>query len=239
MDLRYAGGFSGESFEDAHWWMKSRFCLLDRAMKNLPARARVLEIGCGTGVNLRYLQKRYAARLEALVGTDPLAEEKSVNGIAIWKDPPKDKPFDLILLMDVLEHVDDPLSLLRELRGLLRPGGWILITVPAFQWLWTSYDEMIHHKKRYSIADLKTALRQEHFDTREIFFLFSALFPLFVMQRLLVKCALASPRTFKPASSWVNALLFGITWVEIHSWMAHNRWFGSSLVAFSQRPVQS
>lgn len=238
MDLHYAGGCSGESFEDTHWWMRSRFYLLDRMMNKLPPKARVLEIGCGTGVNLRYLQKRYAPRLEALVGTDPLAEERSLDGIAIRKNPPEDQPFDLVLLMDVLEHADNPLALLRDIRRLLHPEGWLLVTVPAFQWLWTSYDELIQHKKRYNTAELKTALRQERYDTREIFFLFSTLFPFFVMQRLFVKYALANPRAFKPVSSWVNTLLFGITWVEIHSWMAYNRWFGSSIVALAQRPAQ-
>jgi len=236
MDIQYRAGDHDAHFEDTHWWVRSRFLLIDRAMNRLYCvkPLRVLEIGCGTGVNLRYLEQRYADKLSELTGTDPYAEPLTRGKITIQKEIPAGE-FDLVLAMDVLEHTDTPTELLAQMRDRLRPAGILLVTVPAFQWLWTSYDEVAHHKKRYSIANLQKEVLDSRLKIERLFFLFSALFPLFVLQRLWIRATAADPHIFKPVHPWINAFLYGITKTEIHTWMPYNRWFGSSIVAIARR----
>ena len=119
--------------KDTHWWIRSRFLLIDQALNRLFSAKplRILEIGCGTGVNLRYLERHHAAKLSDLIGTDPDAEPLVRGKITIQKEIPTGE-FDLVLAMDVLEHTDTPIELLAQIRECLRPGGLLLVTVPAF-----------------------------------------------------------------------------------------------------------
>src|SRR5258708_6797905 len=115
MDIRYAAPGGENSFEDTHWWIQSRFVLLDRLL-TLKHRGRplsLLDIGCGTGVNLRYLKTHYDSALAEIVGTDPYAVESVQGNVRVSRDIPEGKGFDLILAMDVLEHTDQPLELLK------------------------------------------------------------------------------------------------------------------------------
>jgi len=238
MDIQYHAGNHDARFEDTHWWIRSRFLLIDQALSRLRSAKplRVLEIGCGTGVNLRYLEQRYAATLSDLIGSDPYAEPLIRGKITIQKEIPAGE-FDLILAMDVLEHTDTPIELLAQIRERLAPGGLLLVTVPAFQWLWTSYDDVAHHKKRYSIANLRNELLGSRLKIERLFFLFSALFPLFVLQRLWIRATASDPHVFKPVHPWINALLYGITKTEMRTWMPYNRGFGSSIVAMAGREI--
>ncbi|MHC4983787.1 MAG: class I SAM-dependent methyltransferase [Planctomycetota bacterium] len=143
--------------EGAHWWFVARRRILREAIRRLvplPPGARLLEAGCGTGGNL------------AMLGTfgEVLAFEPDVRAreLASCKTAirpcegrlPSDVPFeagafDLVVALDVLEHLDDDLAGLKALRSRLRPGGWMLITVPAFAFLWSHHDVVHHHKRRY------------------------------------------------------------------------------------------
>ena len=158
MNIHYRAGNHDARFEDTHWWIRSRFLLIDQLLNRFSSAKslRVLEIGCGTGVNLRYLEQHYANKLAHLTGTDPDAEPFTQGKITIQKEIPAGE-FDLVLAMDVLEHTATPIALLAQIRDRLRPGGHLLVTVPAFPMaFWTSLlMKSPSTRKRYSIGDLQ------------------------------------------------------------------------------------
>jgi SAM-dependent methyltransferase len=121
------------------------------------SRARLLEIGCGTGANLRERPSRWATavgidlEMRALAYCSDLA---AVQADALAMLPFADTSFDAVVLLDVLEHLADPGPLVREMSRVLRQGGAVVIMVPAGPELWSYWDEMHGHRRRYT----KTAL---------------------------------------------------------------------------------
>jgi SAM-dependent methyltransferase len=92
--------------------------------------------------------------------------------------------FDLVCLLDVLEHIDDDRAALRRVRGLLRPGGRLLLTVPAYQWLYGAHDRAHHHRRRYSAADVRRRAREAGLETQRCGYFNTFLFPLVVARRI-------------------------------------------------------
>ncbi|MCH9013739.1 MAG: class I SAM-dependent methyltransferase, partial [Proteobacteria bacterium] len=144
--------------EDRHWWFAARRRILTEVLARLvalPAAPRLLEAGCGTGGNLAMLSRfGEVAAFEPDAEARRKAQEKSGFDVRDGRLP-GDIPFepgrfDLVAAFDVLEHVEDDLASLRALHAQLRPGGSALITVPAFEFLWSRHDERHHHWRRYT-----------------------------------------------------------------------------------------
>ncbi len=146
------------ALEDRHWWFAARRRILTEVLARLvalPAAPRLLEAGCGTGGNLAMLSRfGEVAAFEPDAEARRMAREKSGFDVRDGRLP-GDIPFepggfDLVAAFDVLEHVEDDLASLRALHAQLCPGGSALITVPAFDFLWSRHDERHHHKRRYA-----------------------------------------------------------------------------------------
>ncbi len=148
--------------EDTHWWFVGRRRAIATVLRSmaLSPETRILEVGCGTGGNLELL-----AGFGALTAIEPnpyaraRAHEKSpatliLDGSLPGELPPDLGSFDLIVLLDVLEHVADDAGSLAALAEHLAPGGRVLITVPAHRWLWSAHDRRLHHLRRYARRDL-------------------------------------------------------------------------------------
>lgn len=147
--------------EKGHWWFVARRCIIDKMISdlNLPEGAEILDAGCGTGGNLSMLAKHGRVfAMEIDEGARSLASKRGdaeiLSGSLPHDIPFGEKSFDLVVLLDVLEHLEDDEASLRKLRTRLKPGGWILITVPAYPFLWSSHDEAHHHHRRYVQSSL-------------------------------------------------------------------------------------
>jgi len=158
--------------EETNWWYSGRRGLILKAVAQLRKRfsdksMRILDAGCGTGINLRYLQtygdvygldiSKEALEFSRIRGLSPL-----ICG-SVDMLPLKSEYVDLVVALDVIEHIQDDVSAIRELNRVLRPGGCLIVTVPAFQFLWSNHDLAVHHKRRYTRSELRDLLRLRGF----------------------------------------------------------------------------
>ncbi len=174
--------------EDRHFWFQARnhliFGMTRQLVSALAPEYRVLEVGCGTGNVLRVL--RQACPDGTVVGLElwfdglRFAQERSA-GPLVQGDVrycPFGKPFDLIGMFDVLEHVPEDLETLRALRDALAPGGRLMLTVPAHQYLWSYFDEAAHHCRRYSSREIRDRLVEAGFRVEFLSQFMTCIFPL-------------------------------------------------------------
>lgn len=184
--------------EDRHFWFRARnetiAALVSRSFQELPEGFRVLEVGCGSGNVLRVLQRVAAGRgsVEGLELSPDAAEAAHVrtglsvtNGYLADLDPTRS--FDVIVAFDVLEHIADVRTVLRQMRERLRPHGRLILTVPAHQSLWSPFDVASGHERRYTLATLSRALRASGFDIEYTTYFMSVLFPAMWLRRRLLK----------------------------------------------------
>ncbi len=152
--------------EETHWWHASRNDVIARALRPHVATRALrsgVEVGCGTGFVLRHLEQTFGL---SMVGVDMqregLVEARRRTSSALIRTGsprvPLADPVDLVALCDVIEHVDDDVELLRGARDALRPGGLVLVTVPARMALWSLEDVMSGHKRRYAKRTLRASL---------------------------------------------------------------------------------
>jgi SAM-dependent methyltransferase len=154
--------------EDKHYWFRARnqaiVALTRQVVSDLAPGYRVLEVGCGTGNVLRVLT--HICQRGTVIGMDLFGEglayaRQRVDCALIQGDintPPFAACFDLIGLFDVLEHLPDDVQVLRNLGGLLRQGGKLLLTVPAHMSLWSYFDVAAHHCRRYAPGELRETM---------------------------------------------------------------------------------
>jgi SAM-dependent methyltransferase len=148
--------------EARHWWFVARRAIVADAIRalGLPRPARILDFGAGTGGNLEMLSEfGQVVAVEPDPGARDFARSKARGAAIVGSLEEVRGPFDVILLSDVLEHLEEPPETLRVLRGLLGPGGRLVVTVPAHAWLYGSHDRYLHHHRRYSGKLLDTHLR--------------------------------------------------------------------------------
>jgi SAM-dependent methyltransferase len=173
--------------EDRHWWYRGRRKVLDGILAGLglPANARILDAGCGSGRNMVEL-----AHFGTVTGVElsqtsvALARARDVGEViagSALEMPFADDSFDLAVTLDVIEHLEDDLAALRELRR----GGALLVTVPAYQWLWSGHDEINHHHRRYTRRSLQRVAQQAGWMQLRTTYFNSLLLPVAIMLRVL------------------------------------------------------
>jgi SAM-dependent methyltransferase len=146
--------------EDEYWWYRGRRRIVVDVVAGLPLppQPQILDAGCGSGRNMVELSEFGTA-----VGLEPsprgaeVARARRVGEVVVAtidKMPFDASRFDIITCLDVLEHIEDDREALRELRRVARPGGVLLITVPAYPRLWSSHDELNRHYRRYTRPEL-------------------------------------------------------------------------------------
>jgi SAM-dependent methyltransferase len=178
--------------DSRHWWYRARREILARLIATRlapPAGARILEIGCGTGHNLEMLARfgtvdavemddaARALATERLGRPALMATLPELNGV-------EGGAYDLVALLDVLEHVEDDGGSLASIARRLKPGGRILLTVPAHPWMWSAHDVVNHHKRRYTKRGLRATIEAAGMKVELLTYFNSLLFPLAAAARL-------------------------------------------------------
>lgn len=176
--------------ESCHWWFVARRDIVLSVIERLlQPGARLLDVGCGTGYFLERAQGLYET---AGVDPSPIAvgmctrrRLRSVRlGSATDLSGFDGDRFDLITLLDVIEHVDDDVLALSTAASKLGQGGRILVTVPAFQFLWTSHDDVNQHRRRYTSGRLRRAMESAGLSIEQLTYFNSYLFPMALVERL-------------------------------------------------------
>jgi len=177
--------------EDRHWWYRGRRKVLERVVEDLrlPARARILDAGCGSGRNMVELARHGTVTgVELADASVSLARERGAGEViagSVLEMPFEADSFDLAASLDVIEHLEDDLTALRELRRVVAPGGSLLVTVPAYQWLWSGHDEINHHFRRYTRRSLQRAGEEAGWQQVRTTYFNSLLLPAAILLRVL------------------------------------------------------
>jgi SAM-dependent methyltransferase len=161
-----------ERVEDENFWFRSRNRLIQWALKRyFPNTRSLVEVGCGTGYVLAGLRDAYPS-IE-LTGVELFSEglriaARRVPDAALLQADarrlPFEEEFDVAAVFDVLEHIDEDMTVLQQLARVLKPGGGLLVTVPQHPWLWSSADDAAAHQRRYTRTDLERKIRDAGFE---------------------------------------------------------------------------
>lgn len=159
--------------EQSHWWHIGRRRIIASFVEEIcrrvtDRRPRILDVGCGTGANLLMLSQ-YGDAEGVDISQDALAfcRDRGLDKVRLGageKLPYDDGTFDLVTALDVVEHMDDDLAGLKEMRRVLRPGGRVLLFVPTFMFLWGLQDDVSHHRRRYRLSQLRRVLEEAGFE---------------------------------------------------------------------------
>ena len=203
----------------------------------------MLEVGCGTGHNLAMLGKfgepgRERARLRC---ARTLANKRLGREVKEAKLPDlsmfKRNGYDLVALLDVLEHVPDDLGSLRAIHRRLKPGGALLLTVPANPWMWSAHDAAHHHFRRYTKKQLKELFLRSGLEIELLSYFNTLLYPLIAAARIAGKLLRRENGRRQAAERAVNATLERIFGLEAGVLGRVPMPFGVSLVAVVRRPA--
>jgi SAM-dependent methyltransferase len=233
--------------DSEHWWFAARRAILESVIRRVvrpPAKAQILEIGCGTGHNLEMLGQ--FGRVEATELNDSarkLAAKRLGRNVhsAALPDLSMFKPasFDVVALLDVLEHIDDDNGALTAIRELLKPGGALLVTVPANRWMWSAHDVSHHHHRRYTRRELADLAKAKGFQIDLLSPFNSLLFPLIAIARIAGKLSGREAADDSMPPKPLNSALKSIFALETPLIGRVPMPFGVSLIAVLRRPVES
>ncbi len=230
--------------DSRHWWFTARRRILEGVIERVvrpPKDARILELGAGTGHNLAMLSRFGAVEASEL---DPIARELASERLgrpvveAALPDLsmfPADR-YDLIALLDVLEHVPDDKGSLEAILKLLKPGGALLLTVPINPWMWTAHDVAHHHQRRYRKREIRQLAEEAGFEIALLSPFNSLLFPPIAAVRLAGKLTGKDDSDDAMPSPPVNTILDTIFGLERMLIGRVPMPFGVSLVAVLRRP---
>ncbi len=186
--------------EETHWWFVGRRKIIESFLERVctgqakePVREslNILDVGCGTGANLEML-----SRFGNAEGVDVSAEAlefcrarglRQVKQGAAEALPYEDDSFDVVTGLDVVEHLDDDVAGLKEMRRVLRADGRAVLFVPAFMFLWGVQDDISNHRRRYTMAGLKEAVRKAGFEVERASYVNLSFFAPIFFGRLLMR----------------------------------------------------
>jgi SAM-dependent methyltransferase len=211
--------------DERHWWYRARREILADLIRRripLPPNPKILEIGCGTGHNLMMLRR--FGRVDG-IEIDPAARliASSRLGHAVMDAPlpalsgVETHAYDLVAILDVLEHVEEDREALVSIAERLKPGGRILITVPAHPWMWSAHDEVNHHKRRYTRKSLAAVIEAAGLKLEMMSWFNSLLFPLAAAARGIGRITGKKDSDDSMPPAFLNKIFEGLFGIERHA----------------------
>ena len=233
------------AYEADHWWFVNRQRLVMEWIKRLTSPGKplkILDVGCGTGLMMEKLSS-----LGRVWGIDCSSEAvgyackrglAQVRQISCEKLNDPNGSYDVIICLDVLEHIKDEKAALCSLMRVLAPGGLLVVTVPAFRFLWSAYDVILGHQRRYGRSELIATLRGAGFDVLRASYFVTILFPAIALYRFFMHL-----RPRKDVSDLfvfprpLNAAFKVLGTLERRFMARGNLLFGSSIICLCQKPL--
>lgn len=228
------------ALQDAHWWFDGRRYLLRSLVRKLALRnSLILDAGCGT--SFAYNELREAGTVISLDSSPEAFIDREKNLLAclarLEQSPFPDETFDLIVALDLLEHLDDDHQALVEAYRVCRTGGYLFVTVPAYQWAWSHHDEVLGHRRRYSAHTLGCTVQKAGFIIcRSSYFVSSILVPALVYR--IIRQRFAKPEDssdLAPVPAPLNHLLRLCMRIEAHLALGIGLPFGLSVCLLAQK----
>jgi SAM-dependent methyltransferase len=240
--------------EETHWWFVGRRQIIqsflvrvvrslkeDRGNEALGGNAlKILDVGCGTGANLEMLSQFGEAE-----GVDVSSEALSFcreRGLTNVKQgaaealPYEPNSFDLVTGLDVVEHLDDDLAGLKEMRRVLSRGGRALFFVPAFMFLWGVQDDVSNHRRRYTLKELNRVVRQAGFEVERSTYVNLSFFAPILLGRLLMRATRLRPESENNLTiGFLNGVLGKLLGAERLLLRYLNFPFGVSIICVARR----
>jgi len=226
-----------------HWWWRARErFILDVLKASRPAAGwkKILDVGCGDG--LFFDQLLHFGDVEGVELSESLVSNNGPHSSRIHvgnfdQSLNLSTDFSLILMLDVLEHMTDPVSALRFALELLAPEGKLLVTVPAFNILWTNHDTINNHVTRYTKASFRETARRAGLQVETDRYFFHWLFPVKMVSRVAERMVRSEPRPPRVPPVWVNKPLYWFSMLENKTCSNLPLSFGSSLLVLGSRAV--
>jgi SAM-dependent methyltransferase len=226
-----------------HFWFRWRFRVLRSALAGLDLGDEILEIGCGNGAALEQFTEWLGrpvsgcdVNLEALKGARAGLGKRYFYDIHDRRAPWKER-FSAVLLLDVLEHIPEPLAFLDSVLFHLAPGGLCVVNVPALPWLYSEYDRVVGHQCRYTRASLGAQMTAAGLDVVAVRFWGRTLLPVAVLRKLLVRGmdpSAVTTKGFEPPNRFAEGLLTGLMLLETA--VPFGPPIGTSLVMVARKP---
>lgn len=219
-----------------HWYYRSKAAALRRVVRRLGPR-RLLDVGAGSGFFSRHLLTEGGAESALCVDVGyPRDRDDSVGGKPmLFRRDCGPTDCDLVLMMDVLEHVDDDVGLVRHYAGKVPSGAHFLVTVPAFRFLWSGHDVFLEHKRRYRLQEIEATMRSAGLDVVLGAYYFAFVFPLAAAVRLATRNDGTPRSSLKRHDAMTNTLLEAICTAELPLF-PFNRIAGLSAFVLARKP---
>jgi SAM-dependent methyltransferase len=231
--------------EDDYWWYRG----LRELIKNLLAQyappgsshPRILDVGCGTGANLKLLQS-YGNAIGVDISEQAIGfcrargiPENQMFLASAMDLPFPESRFDLAVSFEVLCNLQDDVAALREVARVLKPGAPFIVGLPAYQWLWSTHDVAVGHQRRYDARELRKKLSAAGFEIERVTYANAMLFPLIAAVRLLNRQAKEVHSDLVPLPRMINALLTILFVAEMRTVSRLNLPFGVTLISVARK----
>jgi 2-polyprenyl-3-methyl-5-hydroxy-6-metoxy-1,4-benzoquinol methylase len=219
-----------------HWYYRSKAAALRRMVDPLEAR-RILDVGAGSGFFSRHLlaETRTQSALCVDIGYPADRDDSAAGKPVLYRRDIGPTDCDLVLMMDVLEHVDDDRGLLRHYAARVPSGAHFLVTVPAFGFLWSGHDVFLEHKRRYRLGEIEATMRDAGLQVVRGAYYFGLIFPLAAAVRLVERNTTEPRSSLKKHGALANGILTAACTAELPLFPI-NRLAGLSAFVLARKP---